>query len=184
MATATADVVGTKIEKIFNALDVNRNGYVEWSDFQSLIDRYLSEYRLDRNDRRAMALHASYAMFWQELLRHADVEGDQRLRKDEYIAATRSAIFDSSRFDAINGFTDAVFDVIDTNGDNEISKDEFHRFTGNVWGVSQPEAAEAFSALDTDGDGLISRPEFVRASREFFLSNDPSSPGSVLFGRI
>ncbi|WP_432096553.1 EF-hand domain-containing protein [Streptomyces sp. bgisy100] len=183
MATAAADVVGSKIEKIFNALDTDRDGHIDWSDFQRLIDGFTSEYQLNGNDRRTMALHASYAMFWQELVRHADADGDGRLSKDEYIAASRNAILDTSRFDAINGLTHAQFDLIDVDGDHQISQSEFNKMS-TLWGISEPEMKESFQALDTDGDGHISRSELIRASREFFLSNDPSAPGSILFGRV
>ncbi|MFH8800335.1 EF-hand domain-containing protein [Streptomyces sp. NPDC017936] len=184
MATATADAIGLKIKKVFSALDANNDGYVDWSDFQSIIDRYRSEYRLDNNNRKAMALHAAYAMLWQELARHADLNGDQRLSEEEYVAATRSTVLDISRFDSVNGLTDATFDVMDADGDNQISKDEYLRLANNIWGISSPEAAQAFAALDTDGDGHISRPEFIRAAREFFLSPDPAAPGSLTFGRV
>ncbi|MEV7779975.1 EF-hand domain-containing protein [Kitasatospora sp. NPDC088351] len=184
MATTAPDIITLKIEKIFNALDTDHNGYVEWSDFQQLVDRLLTEYRLDRGDRRATALHAGYAMFWQELARHADANGDQRISKDEYIAAARASILDNSRFDSVDGLSNVLFDVIDVNGDNEIDKSEFARFLGNVWGVPAPDTAQAFAALDTDGDGRISRSEFVRAAREFFMSNDPAAPGGRLFGAV
>lgn len=184
MGTATADAIGLKIKKVFSALDADNDGYVDWSDFQVIIDRYFSEYGLNKSNRKAMALHAAYAMLWQELARHADADGDQRVSEEEYIAATRSAVIDTSRFDAVNGLAEATFDVMDADGDNQISKDEYLRHANNVWGISSREAAQAFTALDTDGDGHISRPELIRSSREFFLSPDPATPGSLIFGRV
>ncbi|MFJ3192524.1 EF-hand domain-containing protein [Streptomyces griseoviridis] len=78
----------------------------------------------------------------------------------------------------------AIFDVIDVNGDNEISKDEFARFLRDVWKSDEPDAMDMFAKLDTDGDGAISRQEFIRVVREHFLSNDPDAPGSLFFGHV
>ncbi|MEU6346833.1 EF-hand domain-containing protein [Streptomyces sp. NPDC046977] len=75
-----------------------------------------------------------------------------------------------------------MFDVIDIDGDNEISKDEFARFLRDVWPTDG--SMDTFIQLDTDGDGAISRHEFIRAVREHFLSNDPEAPGSIPFGRV
>jgi Ca2+-binding EF-hand superfamily protein len=80
------------------------------------------------------------------------------------------------------GLSNALFDVIDTDGDNEITRQEFGRYL-KAWDVTDPAAMETCTALDTDGDGAISRQELVRAVREFFLSNDIEAPGSALFGR-
>ncbi|AEH09612.1 MULTISPECIES: EF-hand domain-containing protein [Protofrankia] len=183
MTTATSDPINIKIGQVFDTLDANQDGYVDWSDYQRLIDRHISAYRLDRNDRRVAALTATYAISWQEILRHAGSSSD-RLTKDEYVAATRLASIDTSRINLIEGLPHAVFDVIDVNGDNEVSGDEFARYTQDVWGIAAPDALEAFTALDIDGDGLISRQEFIRAFREFYFSSDLHAPGSLLFGRL
>ncbi len=180
MTTETSDPIGIKIGRAFETLDADQDGYVDWSDYQQMVDRFLNGFRLDRNDRRARALTATYQMSWQELLRHADSDSD-RLSKAEYVAATRAASIDTSRINVIEGSAHAIFDLIDTNGDNEVSRDEFARYLRDVWGITAPDALDVFTALDTDGDGAISRQEFIRAVREFYYSPDLQAPGSLLF---
>lgn len=33
------------------------DGYVKWDDYQRLVDRYLSAYKIGKNDRRAQGTH-------------------------------------------------------------------------------------------------------------------------------
>ncbi|MEU6240938.1 EF-hand domain-containing protein [Streptomyces sp. NPDC047024] len=182
MTTTAQDVITVKLERSFDALDANRDGYLDWSDYQSLADRYIQAYKLDKKDRRAMALQMFCQMYWLELLRHAGVDSD-RLTKDQFIAASRLSAIDTSRLNVTEGGGHAIFDVIDVDGDNEISKDEFARFLKDVWLSGAPDAMDSFTRLDTDGDGVISRQEFIRAIREHYFSNDPEAPGSLFFGR-
>ncbi|WP_073486891.1 EF-hand domain-containing protein [Streptoalloteichus hindustanus] len=177
------DIIANKLERSFDALDADGNGYLEWSDYQKLADRYIEAYKLDRNDRRARALVAFCQMYWLDVLRHAGVDGD-RLTKDQYVTATRLATIDTSRLNVTEGGAHAIFDVVDTDGDNEISREEYARLARDVWRIDASDALEGFAKLDVDGDGAVSRHEFIRAVREHFLSNDPEAPGSLFFGRV
>ncbi|MBJ7903609.1 EF-hand domain-containing protein [Streptomyces sp. NPDC003656] len=182
MTTTAQDVISVKLERSFDALDANSDGYLDWTDYQKLGDRYIQAYKLDKDDRRARALQTFCQIYWLELLRHAGVDAD-RLTKDQFVTANRLAVIDTSRLNVTEGGGHAIFDVIDVDGDNEISKDEFARFLKDVWQSDAPDAMESFTRLDTDGDGAISRQEFIRAIREHYFSNDPEAPGSLFFGR-
>ncbi|WP_329012343.1 EF-hand domain-containing protein [Streptomyces sp. NBC_00690] len=181
MGTAAPDIITTKLERSFAALDTNHDGHLDWPDYQRLADRYLSAYHLDPDDRRARALHAFFLSYWLELLRHADVQEDW-LSRDQYVAAVRLASADASRLNVADGLGHVLFDVIDVNGDNEISREEFTRFLTDVWALEEADALKAFRTLDTSSDDTVSRPEFLKAIREYFLLSDPDAPGSLFFG--
>ncbi len=178
MTTASVDL---KLEQAFNAMDTNNDGYLEWPDYQRLVDRYLNGYKIDKNGMKGQALQVAHQATWLEVQRHAN--GSPRLSKDEYIAAIRAASVDTSRFNVVEGLPHAIFDVMDTDDDNTISKDEFAKFL-EVWEVTAPEAMDVFTRLDTDGDGSISRQEYIRSWREFFYSSDLDAPGSLYFGQL
>ncbi|MFF4401864.1 EF-hand domain-containing protein [Streptomyces sp. NPDC001480] len=185
MTTTAPDVVQLKLERAFDTMDANNDGYVDWSDYQQLVDRYISVFKLGKNDLRAGGIQAFYQMYWQELIRHARPNGQQqRLSKEQFVEANRLASMDTSRLNMVEGCGHAIFDCMDVNGDNEISKEEFENFLRKVWKVSQPDAIETFHRLDVDGDGSISRREFIRAAHEYFYSNDPNAAGSLLFGHV
>lgn len=186
MTTAAIHPITVKIDRMFQAVDGNGDGYAEWSDFDRIASRYLSAYKIAKDDRRALALRAAYQMYWMELLRHADVPANvpaDRLTKEQFQQAVRALAVDTSRFNMVEGASHAVFDIMDVDGDNEISKTEFNQYL-RAWDVTDPSAMDMFSMLDTDGDGYISRQEFIRATREFYYSSDLSVPGSFFFGRI
>ncbi|MEV7198932.1 EF-hand domain-containing protein [Streptomyces griseoluteus] len=183
MTTTAQDIVSAKLERSFDALDVNGDGYLDWSDYEKLGDRYIQAYRLDKNDRRARAIVAFNQMSWLELLRHSGVDTD-RLTKEQFVTANRLSAIDTSRMNMVEGGGHAIFDVIDADGDNEIGRAEFERFLRDVWRSVAPDAMESFIRLDTDGDGAISRQEFIRALREYHFSTDPDAPGSLFFGQV
>ncbi|MFD4540847.1 EF-hand domain-containing protein [Streptomyces bauhiniae] len=183
MTTTAQDVISVKLERAFDALDANSDGYLDWSDYEKLGDRYIQAYRLDKNDRRARAIQTFCQIYWLELLRHAGIDGD-RLTKEQFVTANRLAVIDTSRLNVTEGGGHAIFDVIDVDQDNEISRAEFERFLRDVWRSEAPDAMEAFAKLDTDGDGAISRQEFIRAIREYYFSSDPDAPGSLFFGQV
>jgi len=169
MAGTTADPVDTKIESEFHKLDLNHDGYLDWSDYEILIGRYKKTARVSEDDRRTRALRAFYQMHWLELLRYAGVEGD-RLSKDQFVAATRLATTDTSRLNVAEVGGHVIFDLIDTNGDGEISKEELTHYLRGVWQIDGSDAMYDFDALDRDGDSVISRDEFVGGIHEHLRS--------------
>ncbi|MFI5924303.1 EF-hand domain-containing protein [Streptomyces anulatus] len=182
MTTTVQDVVQLKLERQFDALDADNDGYLDWSDFQQLVDRFVSVFELGKNDPRAGGIQAFYQLYWQELIRHAQPDG-QKLSKGDFIQGSRLLSVDTSRLNVVEGWGQATFDCMDTNGDNEVTKEEFEKFQKKVWKISQPDI-ETFNMLDLDGDGYISRQEFIRATREYFYSSDPNDAGSFLFGQV
>ncbi|MGW4158547.1 EF-hand domain-containing protein [Streptomyces sp. NPDC004788] len=175
----TTDVITAKLEREFDSKDADQDGYLDWSDYQKLVDRYIEAYKIDKNDRRARGLQAAYQMYWLELLRHSGANSD-RLTKDQFVMANRFAVVDTSRINVADGLGHATFDVIDLDGDNMIGKNEFDRLMRDVWKTDAPEAMDVFVQLDTDGDGEISRQEYLRAIREYYFSSEPGALGSLL----
>lgn len=184
MSSTTSDIVATKLGLSFDTLDANNDGHLDWSDYQALIDRYVQTYKVGKDDRRTRALEAFCQMYWLELLRHAGVQGNRPLTRDQFITANRLATIDTSRLNVVEGAGNVIFDFIDVDGDGEISKDEFARYLRDVWQIDAPDAMDTFTKLDTDGDGSISRQEFIRSAREYLQSNDPDAAGSLYFGKL
>jgi Ca2+-binding EF-hand superfamily protein len=169
MASTTADPVHTKIEAEFSKLDLNHDGYLDWSDYEELIGRYRKTARASEDDRRIKALRTFYQMHWLELLRHAGVEGE-RLSKSQFVAATRRAVSDTSRVDITEVGGHVIFDLVDADGDGQISREELKRYLQGVWQVDESDAMYAFGALDRNGDQAISRDEFVSGVHEHLQS--------------
>ncbi|MEU1090029.1 EF-hand domain-containing protein [Streptomyces sp. NPDC005576] len=183
MAAAAQDIITIKLERTFDQMDADKDSYLDWSDYQRLADRYIQGYGLSKDDRRARALQTFCQIYWLELLRHAGVDGD-RLTKDQFVLANRLATVDTSRLNVTEGGGHAIFDIVDVDGDDEITKDEFARLMRDVWKDNSPATMDLFTKIDTDGDGALNRYEFIRVIREHFLTNDPDAPGSIFFGHV
>jgi Ca2+-binding EF-hand superfamily protein len=182
MTTISAVPFSEKLGKLFEALDADGDGYLEWGDYHRLAGRYASGYGLSDDDRRIRALTVCYQMLWHELLRHAQIDGT-RLGRDQFVIALRCAMVDTSRFNLMEGVPHAVFDVIDADGAHTIGREDYARLL-KVLDLTAPGAMDRFMLLDADGDGRVSRQEFIRSVREFLLSGDPDAPGGVVFGVI
>lgn len=181
MTDGTADPLAVKLGYLFEASDTDHDGFVDWSDYERLIGRYLDGYGIPAEDHRAHALRAAYETYWSELLQQ--VNGVDRLSKEQFVVANRAAGADTSQFTMAHVVPQAIFDVMDTDADDTISKPEYKVFL-EAWGVSDLEALNAFLELDTDDDGRISRDEFIGALRDFFTSPELDSPASLFFGHI
>ncbi|MFD4433440.1 EF-hand domain-containing protein [Nocardia sp. NPDC058497] len=183
MTAMATNLVQLKLEREFDTMDTDNDGYLDWSDYQQLIDRYTSVFQAGKDDPRSGQVQAYFQMYWMELIRHAQ-PSTERLTKEQFVQANRLAIIDTSRLNMVEAGAHVTFDCMDADGDNEISKNEYETFLRKVMKVSQPDAIEAFHKLDLDGDGAISRQEFIRATREYFYSNDPDAAGSLFFGHV
>ena len=165
MTSATAGPVEARIEAEFDKLDLNRDGYLEWSDYETLIGRYKKAARVGDDDRRIMALRAFYELHWLELRRYAD-QPEERLSKSQFVAATRASTEDSRRLNVTETGGHVIFDLIDANGDGAISQDELTRYLRDVWQIEGNDDTYNLQALDRDGDSQISREEFVNGIQD------------------
>ncbi|MEU5306880.1 EF-hand domain-containing protein [Streptomyces noursei] len=182
MSTQTMNPQVKKLERTFSALDRDKNGYLEYSDFQAIVDGIGREFGHGKDSRQLKALATAYRKLWDDLVRHADTDNDNRISKQEYIESSVRTVDDTARFDSIVEPGNAVFDVIDTDGDGQISEEEFARLQ-QVWGVTAKNAIETFRANDADGDGMLSRQELIKGIREYFASPNYDHPGNWFFGR-
>ncbi|MEV0830359.1 EF-hand domain-containing protein [Nonomuraea rubra] len=172
MPTAGTD----PLRKLFTLLDADRDGHLRSADYQRLVDRILRHYQLDDDDHEAILLRAAYARYWRELL------GDDVERvNDETFFAAHCLVTPGPVFQALNGIVHAVLTIARTGYENTINKEEFNRLM-SVLGVTGPAAAAAFSWLDSDADGKVGCAEFIRAAEGYFLAEDHTAPGAVLFG--
>ncbi len=180
MTMTSTDPIDGRIGRLFDQMDVDGDGYVTWADYLRTIDRFVDGYELDPDGYEGLALRTAYQVWWLELQRHTDIA--DRLSKDEYVRATRAAVADTTRANVVNGLSHALFDVMDTDDDGLITRDEFARLL-ELRGLTSPDAKGMFGGLDRDEDGYISRQEYVRSWWEFFNSDDPTAPGCLYLGR-
>ena len=137
---------------------MNRDGTVDYEEFLTLmcpsaatiVHKFRSQYKSIDDVRAAF--------------KRFDANGDGALSKNELSAALKSSGHSYSEVEV-----DAIFSLGDTDGDGEVSLQEFvdlmspsssevlAKLRGNFRSIADVKAA--FKKIDTDGDGLLSKKE-------------------------
>jgi Ca2+-binding EF-hand superfamily protein len=177
---STNPQIAVRFADLFDALDTDGDKSVTWADYQRLVDRYLSGYGLEASAPKAQAIQTAYESLWHKLVQATEQDS---LNRDRFVAAMHEASEDRSRSNAAEAVAEAVFDLLDADGDGRISLDEFLVYA-NALGAREEDARKRFSHVDTDGDGYISREEFVLSARQFLFGDDLDSPGGFVFGVV
>ncbi|WP_017585201.1 EF-hand domain-containing protein [Nocardiopsis ganjiahuensis] len=177
---STNPQIAARFSDLFDTLDTDGDKAVTWADYQRLVYRYLSGYSLEASAPRAQAIQTAYVSLWKKLVRAND---DERLDRDRFVSAMHAAAEDRSRSNAAEAVAEAVFDLLDADGDGRISETEFLVYAG-VLGAQEADARKRFAHVDTDGDGDISREEFVLSARQYLFGDDIDSPGGFVFGVV
>jgi hypothetical protein len=182
MTTTVRNAMSAKLSNVFKAFDRNGDGQLEAEDFDAIVKDFTREFNLSPESPKARALGNAYRVLWDELLRHADTDGDQRISQAEFIENGMKAIADRSRVNVVDHLGHAIFEVTDVDQDNTVSKEEFARLQ-RAFRVDPKDTKHAFNGLDTDGNGSISREEFLAGVRDYFTSSNFDGPGSWFYGR-
>jgi Ca2+-binding EF-hand superfamily protein len=165
-----------KIAGVFEAMDVDGDGFLQESDFTALTARWTAI--RDAGDHSRLA--AIMMGWWHALLAGGDHDGDAKVTLDEVLILTDQL---GEMPDEVTGTAEAMFEAIDENADGRISSEEYNRLIEG-WTGRRTETDEIFPLLDLDDDGHISREEFVRLWTEFWSGDDPDNPGTWVFGRF
>ncbi len=178
---ATLDPITRRLRQLFAVLDSDSDGFVTWSDYQRIVDKYVTGYALAKSDARITSLQKAYWAQWLGLLTQA-TPGQDRLSEGEFVASHRAAGYDLEGSRVLEDIAQAIFNILDVDGDKRINRDEFARYL-TFCEISSADAASIFRRLDLDGDAFISQREVARSLRAFYLYNDDlNTPGGIFLG--
>lgn len=152
-----------KIASRFATFDQDGNGYIDREDFSAAAKAVLAEFGTAARSDRGQAVFAGAEAFWQGMAGIADVDGDQRVSREEFITGAAKRLRDNpQRFAEIaRPFLRAVIAVADGDGDG-VSPASAARVL-RVLGTPAELAGPVASALDADGDGHITESEILAA---------------------
>lgn len=170
-----------KLAARFAQHDVDGDGFLEESDYRTLAAALGDRLAADEATRASIA--DGFAGQWQQLCSYTGIDRDGRLSLAQYTAAMGAGIAgDADGLDrAVLRTSRAVLQAADSDGDGYLDLSEYQRIAG-LLGVDG--AADSFKSLDTDGDGRLSSAEIADAVRDFYTSDDPATPGNLVFGRF
>ncbi|MET9825868.1 EF-hand domain-containing protein [Streptomyces sp. NPDC006349] len=168
----------TKLRAMFDAFDVDGDGYLEEADFTALAARWGGLARVRTEADLAARVRDVMLGWWQHLSTTVDTDGAGRISMAGILAMVDRL---PSMHETVTATADTVFDAVDENGDGRISRGEHQRLI-DVWHGRGIETGSTFDLLDQDGDGYLSRPEFAELWSQFWISDDPTDPGNYLCG--
>ncbi|MFI1013437.1 EF-hand domain-containing protein [Streptomyces sp. NPDC020965] len=159
-----------KIASRFAAFDQDGNGYIDRQDFSGAAAALLSEFSTTARCEKGQALYSGAEAFWQGMAGIADVDGDQRVTRQEFITGAVKRLRDNpQRLAGIaRPFLHAVIALADEDGGG-MTPAAAERVL-RVLGVEAPVAAQVASALDADGDGRISEEEVLAGFAAYYVT--------------
>ncbi|MER7048985.1 MULTISPECIES: EF-hand domain-containing protein [Streptomyces] len=159
-----------KIASRFAAFDQDGNGYIDREDFSGAAAALLAEFSTTARSDKGQDLYSGAEAFWQGMAGIADVDGDQRVSRQEFITGAVKRLRDNPhRFAEIaRPFLHAVIRIADVDGAG-VTPSAVQRVL-TVLGVDPAKASLAAQALDTDGDGRIGEEEALEAFASYYVT--------------
>ncbi|MET9362092.1 EF-hand domain-containing protein [Streptomyces sp. NPDC006632] len=155
----------------FASFDQDGNGWIDREDFSTAAAALLAAFGTTARCDKGQALYGGAEALWQGLAGIADVDGDQRVTRKEFVGGALKRLRDrTSGFTEIaRPFLHAAFAVADTAGAGTVSVRDAERALC-AFGVAPAVAADVAVTLDKDADGRITEPDAVAAFAAYFTT--------------
>lgn len=176
------DLQRRKLAHTFKLWDANSDGAIEQADYDLLIARVAAVRGWAPGSAGYGQLQHLYLASWAAIRAYADPNGDGRVSRAEWLACYAEWLADPTAFRArIGPLSEAVFALLDRDGDGAITHDEWD-LHARLYNAVPDATGAIFSRLDSDGDGRIPKDEFIAVSLDFFLDQDPQAPANWMYG--
>ncbi|MFE2599648.1 EF-hand domain-containing protein [Streptomyces sp. NPDC059396] len=162
-----------KIASRFAAFDQDGSGYIDREDFSGAAAALLAEFGTTARSDKGQALYNGAEAFWQGMAGIADVDGDQRVSRQEFVTGAVKRLRDNpERFAEIaRPFLRAAIAVADEDGTG-VTRAAAERAL-LVLGVGADAAAMVAERLDADGDGRIHEEEILAGFAAYYVTPEP-----------
>lgn len=164
-----------KIRQYAKVRDTNKEGFVTRHDYDLVLKRF--------EELGAPEQHLKFTKKFFDTLCDAVGLSDhtRKLSYEEFaeIYVTQVGIIAKDTIAYLN----SIFDIVDANGDGEISIEEWET-SMKALGFNTAHAQATFAAMDSNGDKMVQRDEFADYHYEFFFSTRDTMNSSILFGPI
>lgn len=174
-----------KLTYFFGLLDLNKNGFLQLSDFTEISERIRQ--KLDYNDASSehKFLVDTSVRFFHRLLADIPHADNQVIKLQEWLEFFDAEIISSREEDVLDEYVEMIigflFDLFDDNHDGYISVEEYADIF-LIYGIDIKYSAKAFIKLDLNQDDKLSRYELLHAVETFLTSDEREEKGNWVFG--
>jgi len=177
-----------KLDRLFQLIDIDRSGFIEFSDMQGVMSRTLTPAGHGAGDPVHDAAEVLLRWLWESLKGEADTNSDEKISTAEWTAMWTAQLTSDEPGETFADLPALVRRIhlvlaqaLGINSQSGADLATYQRFLAPYGESVSAQAESAFHALDIDGNGLISIDELRQLTAEYFLSND-EAPGNALFG--
>ena len=196
-----SELMTKKLTKHFQFQDSNDDGFVEKADWEQCAKNLAALRGWEPDTAEYKSILSQHLDIWMTNWQPADSDGDGKVALGEYLDLTKqikdgtqpSAEPDEgddeneepkeSYLDRLFALFGTIFDTIDRNSDGKIDLDDYKEYF-KAWNVDESLAEGAFNSIDLNGDGILMRMSFIQFGSNFFLSDEESDFGNLLFGPL
>ena len=184
----TDDLRRARVTDWFSCIDINRNGRLEWTDLQRVVDDMASYLGWLPDTPFYQRLLEGQRGFWDTLSATCDTADDGSIGLDGFQRLFDTLADDIARNDGrvpawALGHVITLLRALDLDGDGTFTIDEYALYLRSIESSANP--VDAFMTLDADGDGRLTLDELEARYVEWVTSETPDTPGNVLVtGRL
>lgn len=181
MSLSHSESRAARFDHFYTLLDLNRSGTLDRDDFMRLASRLRSARGWSEDDPGYSAIVAALDQFWTLMLLVVDEDDSGEVDRREFTAFEQLMAEQTAEFAGqvppwvLDVFT-AVFTALDTDGDGQISIEEYRLWLDAIG--SDADADAVFPMLDLDGSGHLEISEVETLLAQFFTGSDDLSPGA------
>ncbi len=177
------DILLKKLTRHFHFRDLNKDGYVERSDWEQCAQNLTAIRGWEAGSSEYEDVMERHVDMWTTFWQPADLNYDGKVSLEEYLhlAETQRKMGFDYEMGRVRKLFAAIFDTLDLDADGELTLAEYKLFF-QAWGLEEALAVEAFNSLDLNADARLSRAAFLQYGVNFYINDEPNVPGNLIFG--
>ena len=177
-----------KFQHLFDFYDYDRNGYIEWCDFEKRISdatahlkQRLGSQEFYVSTFRSLQTRA-VRNFFNAVLHHADKNSDCKISAQEWIDFSydlREKILETDELpEWLKDVVSGLFACCDVNKDGYLGNDGLEFLPG----MSEEMQERCFKMLTNDGELPLDEEHYFELNKEYCCSTDPGDKSRYLYG--
>jgi hypothetical protein len=161
----------------FDTSDMDHDGYLDHRDMRVVASALCDRLGLGDPSPPRDRIKDAYERAWRYACGTIGTEPGCRISREAYVRYALSPQLDRTTFVAhvVWPITDALWDALDTDGDEKLDKAEYLRLWA-AYDVDAQAAREAFDLLRSRRAEHLSKDEFAQAIYDFYYRGDAAVP--------